>query len=80
MSRHDDYKAELREAARAIWAAHHTLKALKAEADAGAYATTLQTEANEPPTADLLAVAYATNDAIATLFADGHATNIVKVL
>jgi hypothetical protein len=72
--------AEVRAAARAIWDAHHALKALKAEGEALNYGETLVTQEGEPTAGQILAVAYATNDAIATLMATGNATNIAKVL
>ena len=80
MSRQTQFKQELRDHARAIWEAHHALKALRAEADALDYGTTLETEDDEPTAAELLTVPYATNDAIAALMVTGHASNFAKVL
>ena len=80
MSRQTQFKQEVRDAARALWQSHHILNALKAEAEALDYGTTLTVEDGEPSADDLLAVVYATNDAIGTLYASGHATNLSKVL
>jgi len=80
MSRQTQFKQELRDHARQIWEAHHALKELRAEADALDYGSTLEVTADEPSAAAHLAVVYATNDALATLMAAGHATNIATVL
>jgi hypothetical protein len=80
MSRQTQFKQEARDYARQIWAAHNGLKALKAEADALNYGETLETTEDEPTAAQLLAVVYDTNTALATMMAAGHATNIATVL
>jgi hypothetical protein len=80
MARQIAFKFEVREAARALWNAHNDLNALKKEADALDYGQTLETNEDEPTAAELLAVAYDTNTALATMLANGHATNIAKVL
>ena len=80
MSRQTAFKFEVREAARALWKAHNDLNALKKEADALNYGQTLETDVDEPTAAELLAVAYDTNNALATMLASGHATNLAKVL
>jgi uncharacterized protein involved in exopolysaccharide biosynthesis len=80
MPRQTQFKQEVRDYARQIWAAHQGLKALKAEADALDYGSTLEVTADEPSAAAHLAVVYATNDALATMMAAGHATNIATVL
>jgi hypothetical protein len=79
-TRQDTFIAEVRAAAQSIWEAHQALKALKAEADALDYGNTLIAPETGPDKDDILALPYATNDAIATLLATGHASNIAKLL
>ena len=78
--RQDQFIAEVRAAAKAIWDANQRLKALHAEAEALNYGETLVAPEGGPSRADILAVPYATNDALTTLLAAGHATNLAKLL
>jgi hypothetical protein len=78
--RQDHYIAEVRAAAKAIWDANQRLVALKAEADALDYGATLIAPPDGPSREDILAVPYATNDALTALLAQGHASNLAKLL
>jgi hypothetical protein len=78
--RQDQFIAEVRAAAKAIWDANQQLKALQAEAGALDYGTTLVVPDGGPTRSDILAVAYDTNDALTALLATGHATNLAKLL
>ena len=78
--RQDQFIAEVRAAAKAVWDANQRLKAFKAEADALDYGATLVAPESGPTAAEILAVAYATNDALTALLEQGHATNLAKLL
>lgn len=79
-ARQDSFKAEVRQAARNIWQAVTELRRLRAEADALDYGSTLEPADGEPTPAEILAVTYATGQALDATLAAGHATNIAKLL
>lgn len=81
--RQQDYITEARQLNRQLWDAVNGLKALQLEWSALDYGTTL--EDGEGENADYTAdevgsVVFATTDAILTLFAGGHATNVASLL
>lgn len=79
-SRKRAFKSEVRDAAQRIWGAVQDLKGLRAEADAQNYGATLDDLDGEVAAADILAIPYATADALNTLMGQGHATNLTNVL
>lgn len=83
MARQSDYITEARQNARQLWDAVNNLKALQLEWDSLDYGNTLLDGEgeNEPYTADEVgSVVFATTDAIMTLFASGHGTNVANLL
>lgn len=83
--RHEDFYSETKVHAKAIWEAIHELKSLQAEYNALDYGSTLPDADAEGANAGLTkvevgAVIFASTDAILTLFDDGHATNLAKLL
>jgi hypothetical protein len=80
MDRQDQFKAEVRALNKQIWDGIRDLQALQGESNALDYGTTLETGPNEPTTAELLAVVFATADALKAVLNAGHATNMAKLL
>lgn len=82
-SREQEYITNVRAYARMIWDAYHALQAAQSEWVALDYTNTLDdgTGANAEITkAQVSSVVNTTVDAIETLFGQGHATNIAKLL
>lgn len=85
MSQDQDYYSNVRQAAQELWYAHHKLKGLQDQWNARDYTTTNPlpdgTGNNSDLTkADLSPVVFATTDAISTLMAAGHASNVARLL
>lgn len=82
-TREQEYYTEVRAANAALWNAVNALGSLKREWNALDYGNTLD-EGNGPHAGltktELGAVVFDTTDAIVTLLADGHATNMAKLL
>ena len=79
MERQAAYVREVKEANRKIWEGISELAALKREWDALALGDTLIEVEGVPP-ADVGAVVHATREAFETLLAQGHATNMARLL
>lgn len=82
-ARESDFITNARAAARKVWDGARELKALQPEWNAQDYGNTLGTGvgANEGITKEQVGAAvFATADALTTLFADGHATNLTDLL
>lgn len=82
-SRQQQYINEARMETRNFWNAYQNLLSMQAEWNAQDYGTTLQPgEAQNSgiDRDDVGAVVFATMDAIKTLLATGHATNITNML
>lgn len=79
MARTDDFVTEVRSAARALWEAENTLKALQREWNALDYGNTLP-DTQGLTSAQVGAVVFAAADAIETVLGTGVATNIARVL
>jgi hypothetical protein len=83
MSRENDYIGEARAAAREVWDGISKLKALQREYNALDYGTTLDTGAGDNAgitAAQVGAVVFDTANALETVLAAGHATNLAKLL
>lgn len=83
MTRESDYITEARQEARKLWDSIHALKTLQSEWNAKDYGSTLSdgTGDNAGYTkSEVGSVVFATTDAILTLFASGHATNVAGLL
>ncbi len=83
MSRKSDYITLARQHTTTLWNAYLELKSLQSEWSAQDYGNTLGDGegANEGYTSTQVgAVVFATADALETLFATGHATNITDLL
>jgi hypothetical protein len=83
MARSDDYISEVRALNRQVWEGIHALKAKQSEYNALDYGNTLPDGqgANEGYTADEVgSVVFDTTDALLTVLAAGHATNMSKLL
>lgn len=78
-TRKEEFVADTKRHARNLWESVHALRALQAESNALDYGSTLG-DASGAPAADVLAVVFATTDAVHGLFAAGHATNLAKLL
>lgn len=84
MSRQSDYVTTVRNATKQLWEALNTLKGAQREWVALDYASNL-TEGFEGENANLTVtdisnVVFTTTDALETLLASGHATNLAKLL
>jgi hypothetical protein len=79
MTRKESFVADARRYSRAIWDGLNALEALQHEATALDYVNTLGTQ-DGLESADVIAVVFATADALRTLLNAGHATNMAKVL
>lgn len=83
MTREQDYITIVRQYNRGIWEGIHALVAMQAEWNALDYSTTLDPGegANEGITeAEIGAVLFDTMTAFQAVLADGHATNMAKLL
>jgi hypothetical protein len=83
MARQSDYITEARQETRKLWDAVNALKALQLEYNALDYGNTLadgvgENEGYTP--VEVGAVVFDTTNAILTLFSQGHATNVAKLL
>lgn len=82
-TRESDYITRARQAAKQLWQAELALEALQAEWNALNYSATLAAGVGENEgilAADVGSVVFDTADAVRTLFGQGHATNIAKLL
>lgn len=82
-SRESDYMTKARAAARKVWEGVVELKSLQAEWQAQDYGSTLSegVGANEGITGTMIGAAvFATGDALESLMASGHATNLTDVI
>ena len=79
MARTTDFVAEARIHARRIWESLHALKALQSEWNALDYGTALPDE-GEYAKAEVASVVFDTADAMHAVLAQGHATNLAKLL
>lgn len=85
MDRGSDFITETRQHARALWDAVYALKSLQAEWNAKDFSTGNNLPdgvgENEGYTkAEVGAVVFDTTDAILALFAQGHSTNVARLL
>lgn len=81
--RQDDYITEARQNARKLWDAVNDLKALQNEWNSLDYGSTLENGTGDNAgytKSEVGSVVFATTDAILTLFASGHATNVAGLL
>lgn len=81
--RHQDYITEARQNARKLWDAVNELKALQLEWNSLDYGNTLTDGEGENEgytKTEVGSVVFATTDAILTLFASGHSTNVAGLL
>jgi hypothetical protein len=79
MTRSDEFAADARRYARAIWDNLNMLQSLQAEWNALDYGNTLGTQDGLLP-ADVGAVVFDTANALRATLAQGHATNLAKLL
>lgn len=82
-ARESDYITEARRHARALWDAHRSLVALQAEWNALDYGNTLDDGVGANlgyNRAAVGSVVFDTANALTTLFATGHATNVANLL
>jgi hypothetical protein len=79
-ARQDAFKAQVRALNAQVWNGIRDLQALQGESNALDYGTTLETTDGEPTAGELLAVVFATADALRTVLNAGHATNMAKLL
>lgn len=83
MARQSDYITEARQHARQLWDAVNALKALQLEWNSLDYGSTLADGVGENEgytKTEVGSVVFATTDAILTLFASGHSTNVAGLL
>lgn len=79
MNRKEEFVADARRHARNVWEGIYALAALQAEWNALDYGSTLGNDSGAPSVA-VGAVVFETADAMRTLLATGHATNLAKLL
>ena len=82
-NRQQDFISTVRNHAKAIWAAEQALLALQSEWNALDYGNTLEDGLGENAgitRAEVGSVTFDTANAINTLFGQGHATNLAKLL
>lgn len=82
-NRQSDYITIARQQAKVLWDSVNTLKALQAEWNSLDYGTTLADGEGENEgytKTEVGAVVFATTDAILSLFAAGHGTNVAGLL
>lgn len=79
MSRKEEFVSDVRRDARIIWEALGRLRGYQREWNALDYGATLG-DTSGAPAADVGAVVFATVDAFDGLLAQGHATNLAKLL
>lgn len=83
MAREQDFITEARASARKVWEGVNELKTLQTEWNALDYGTTLddgEGDNSEITASEVGAAVFATADALLITFADGHATNLAKLL
>jgi hypothetical protein len=83
MPRQSDYITIARQKAKTLWDAYNELKTLQGEWNALDYGNTLADGVGENAgytKTEVGAVVFDTANALATLFATGHATNIARLL
>ena len=76
----NDFTTKTKEYNRQVWEGLLKLKALQTQWQALDYGTTLVVDDPELVAADFGAVVFATTDAMLALLAQGHATNMARLL
>lgn len=79
MSRKEEFVADAKRMTRAIWDNLNALRALQKEWNALDYGSTLGNESGAPA-AEVGAVVFDTVNALDAVLAQGHATNMAKLL